>query len=167
MAVGARCGARFGSPDLAAWLPMVVLGLAGLGVLTLRIAPAAIGAAPGEAVTTSSALWLWALAIVPAALAGGTAFPTLAGQLGSGGGGRAYGFEALGALTGGVLVAVLAVFFQYTRTGRALRAVADDGSRARTTVSLPGAGARVEARHTPRTYLDSMQRLYAELGVAA
>ncbi len=104
MATGARCGARFGSHDLAASLPMVVLLLAGMGVIALRIAPAAIGAAPGEAIATGSALWLWALAIVPAALAGGIAFPVLAGELGSTGGGRAYGFEALGALTGGALL---------------------------------------------------------------
>ncbi len=104
MAVGAGSGARFGSHDLAAWLPMVVLLLAGTGVVALRIAPAIIGAAPGESVTTGSALWLWALAIVPASAAGGFAFPALAGQLGSAGGGRAYGFEALGALTGGVLL---------------------------------------------------------------
>ncbi len=111
MAAGAGCGARFGSRDLTAWLPMVVLALAGLGVLAFRIAPAVIGAAPGEAITTGSALWLWALAIVPAALAGGFAFPVLAGRLGSAGGGRAYGFEALGALTGGVLLSFALVHF--------------------------------------------------------
>src|SRR3546814_2912007 len=36
------------------------------------------------------------------------------------------GFDLVAALVGAVLVAVLAVFFQYTRVGRALRAVADD-----------------------------------------
>ncbi len=104
MAAGARAGARFGSVDLATWLPTMVLLLASLGIVALRIAPAAIGAAPGETITTASALWLWALAIVPAAFAGGFAFPALAGALGSTGGGRAYGFEALGALIGGTLL---------------------------------------------------------------
>ena len=36
------------------------------------------------------------------------------------------GFDLIAALVAGVLVAVLAVFFQVTRVGRALRAVADD-----------------------------------------
>ena len=35
-------------------------------------------------------------------------------------------YDLVAALTGGVLVVALALFFQYTRTGRALRAVADD-----------------------------------------
>ncbi len=35
-------------------------------------------------------------------------------------------FDVFAAVAGGVLVAVLALFFQYTRIGRALRAVADD-----------------------------------------
>ncbi len=35
-------------------------------------------------------------------------------------------YDFIAAITGGVLVAALALFFQYTRTGRALRAVADD-----------------------------------------
>jgi branched-chain amino acid transport system permease protein len=35
-------------------------------------------------------------------------------------------FDIIAAATGAVLVAVLALFFQYTSTGRALRAVADD-----------------------------------------
>ncbi|MDX2435607.1 MAG: hypothetical protein QNL88_01040 [Acidobacteriota bacterium] len=106
MAGGARLGIQFGSLRLAAWLPTIVLVLAGLGVVTLRLAPAVIGAAPGEAVTTGSAVWLWALAILPAAIAGGVAFPTLALALGASGGGRAYGFEALGALVGGVLLSI-------------------------------------------------------------
>src|SRR5438552_19156869 len=35
-------------------------------------------------------------------------------------------FDIFGALVDGILVAVLAIFFQKTRIGRALRAVADD-----------------------------------------
>ena len=106
MAAGARLGIRFGSRNLATWLPAAVLALAGLGVIVFRIAPAAIGAVPGEAVTTVSAVWLWILATVPAAVAGGMAFPILAAALGDSGGGRAYGFEALGALVGGVLLSI-------------------------------------------------------------
>lgn len=45
-------------------------------------------------------------------------------------------YDFVAALTGGVLVAVLAVFFQYTRTGRALRAVADD-HQAALSVGIP------------------------------
>ena len=45
-------------------------------------------------------------------------------------------YDLVAALTGGVLVAVLAVFFQYTRTGRALRAVADD-HQAALSVGIP------------------------------
>src|SRR3546814_18503441 len=46
------------------------------------------------------------------------------------------GFDLVAALVGAVLVAVLAVFFKYTRVGRALRAVADDHQAARS-VGLP------------------------------
>lgn len=106
MAGGARLGIHIGSRKLAAWLPTAVLALTGLGVVALRFAPTAIGAAPGETITTGSAIWLWAVAIVPAAVAGGMAFPTLALALGDSGGGRAYGFEALGALFGGVLLSI-------------------------------------------------------------
>lgn len=106
MAGGARLGIHRGSRALAAWLPTIVLALAALGAVALRMAPAAIGAAPGEAVTAVSAVWLWMLAIVPAAVAGGVAFPTLAMALGESGGGRAYGFEALGALCGGVVLSI-------------------------------------------------------------
>ena len=46
------------------------------------------------------------------------------------------GFDLVAALVGAVLVAVLAVFFQYTRVGRALRAVADD-HQAALSVGIP------------------------------
>jgi branched-chain amino acid transport system permease protein len=45
-------------------------------------------------------------------------------------------FDVVAALVGASLVAVLAVFFQYTRTGRALRAVADD-HQAALSVGIP------------------------------
>ena len=45
-------------------------------------------------------------------------------------------YDLIAALTGGVLVTVLALFFQYTRTGRALRAVADD-HQAALSVGIP------------------------------
>ncbi len=106
MAAGARLGVRLGSARLATWLPSLVLILAGLGVVALRAAPAVIGASPGETVTTASAIWLWILAIAPAAGAGGLAFPVLAQSIGIAGGGRAYAFEASGALVGGTLLTV-------------------------------------------------------------
>jgi spermidine synthase len=110
MAGGARLGVRLGSARLAAWLPTLVLILAGLGVVALRAAPAVIGAAPGETVTTASAIWLWIVAIVPAAGAGGLAFPALAQAIGADGGGRAYAFEASGALVGGTLLTIGLVY---------------------------------------------------------
>ncbi len=45
-------------------------------------------------------------------------------------------FDLVAALVGAVLVAVLAIFFQYTRVGRALRAVADD-HQAALSVGIP------------------------------
>ena len=45
-------------------------------------------------------------------------------------------FDIVAGITGGVLVAVLAVFFQKTRIGRALRAVADD-HQAALSVGIP------------------------------
>ena len=45
-------------------------------------------------------------------------------------------YDLIAAAIGAVLVAVLAVFFQYTRTGRALRAVADD-HQAALSVGIP------------------------------
>jgi hypothetical protein len=74
-----------------------------------RAAPAIIGAASGETLTTASAMWLWIAAVLPSAFAGGLAFPILADVLGEGGGGRAYALEAAGALVGGVLVSAAVV----------------------------------------------------------
>lgn len=104
MAAGARLGITIGTSDGAAWLPIVVTVLAGMGMVVLRAAPAILGIAPGEALTTSSAVWLWVLAIVPSAAGGGLAFPALAFAIGPAGGGRAYAFEASGALAGGIFL---------------------------------------------------------------
>jgi len=109
MSVGARIGVRWGSAALARRLPVVVIALAGLGVIVFRAAPALVGASAGEAITTASAAWLWGLAVLPAAVAGGLAFPVLAHVIGGVGGGRAYALEAAGALVGGVLLSVILV----------------------------------------------------------
>ncbi|HSN53881.1 MAG TPA: hypothetical protein VLT32_04385 [Candidatus Sulfomarinibacteraceae bacterium] len=108
MGAGARLAGRSGSASFARGLPVAVLVLCAAGILLFRAAPALLGATPGETLTTLRAAWLWALAVAPAAAAGGAAFPLLAGELGSGGPGRAYALEAIGALAGGlVLTAVL------------------------------------------------------------
>lgn len=101
MGLGSRTGVRFGTQRLATSLPVVVLVLAGIGAVLLRAAPAILGTAPGEALTTWRAVWLWASAVVPAAFAGGLAFPTLAEAFDGSGPGRAYAWEAAGALVGG------------------------------------------------------------------
>jgi spermidine synthase len=102
MGAGARLGLSLDAWRLVRTLPFVVLVLTGVSVLTLRAAPALLGAASGELLTTVSAFWLWAAAVLPPAVAGGLAFPHLAGRVG--GGGRAYAFESSGALVGGMLL---------------------------------------------------------------
>ncbi len=104
MGVGARCGVRWGGQNLARVLPLAVVALAGVGVILFRAAPELTSAAPGETITTWHSLWLWAAAVLPAAAAGGLAFPILAAQLGRAGAGRAYALEALGALVGGLVL---------------------------------------------------------------
>jgi spermidine synthase len=106
MGFGSRLGVRLGTFRLAVPLPAISLGLAAIGVLLFRAAPALLGTAPGETITTWHAVWLWALAVVPAAAAGGFCFPILAGELGSRGPGRAYTLEALGALLGGTMLSM-------------------------------------------------------------
>ena len=106
MSAGARLGVRIGTVGFAIQLPAITLVLAGAGAVLFRAAPAVLGAAPGEAVTTWQAVWLWALAIVPAAAAGGFGFPILAGELGGKGPGRAYTLEAAGALIGGTALSI-------------------------------------------------------------
>ena len=109
VSIGARIGVRWGSPALARRLPVVVIALAAFGVIVFRAAPALVGASAGEAITTASAAWLWVLAVLPAALTGGLAFPVLAHGVGGVGGGRAYALEAAGALVGGVLLSLVLV----------------------------------------------------------
>ena len=106
MGIGARVGVRVGSARLARLLPVLVIALAGAGVILFRAAPALVGATAGESVTTVSAAWLWVVAVLPAAIAGGLAFPILAGEIGGRGGGRAYALEAAGSLVGGVLLSL-------------------------------------------------------------
>jgi spermidine synthase len=111
MSFGSRVGADTGSERLAQVLPVVVLAVAGFGIVLFRAAPALIGAASGETITTASAIWLWIAAITPTAFAGGLAFPILAGTLGASGGGKAYAIEATGALAGGTLLSVILMGF--------------------------------------------------------
>ncbi len=107
MAIGSRLGVRAGGNALGRALAPATLLLTGIGVLLFRAAPALTGAASGETVTAWQAGWLWAAAVVPAALAGGLAFPILAGRLGAEGAGRGYGLEAAGALLGGVALSLV------------------------------------------------------------
>lgn len=107
MAVGSRIGVSRGRITVIHSLPLLSLLVAGAGVVALRAAPAVLGAAPGEAVTTWAALWLWAAAVMPGAIAGGLAFPILAGGLGIAAGGRAYGLEATGSLVGGLALSLV------------------------------------------------------------
>jgi spermidine synthase len=104
MGGGSRCGTRWGSDRLVHTLPILVMFLAGTGVVLFRAAPALTGAAPGETLTTWHAVWLWTMAVLPAAAAGGLAFPILAEGLGDSGAGRAYALEAIGALAGGLVL---------------------------------------------------------------
>jgi len=106
MGAGARLGVRFGTFGSTIPLPAVTLALAGVGAILFRAAPALLGAAPGETITTWHAIWLWALAVIPAATAGGFGFPILAGELGRRGPGRAYTLEAVGALLGGTTLSI-------------------------------------------------------------
>jgi spermidine synthase len=99
---GARIGVRIGTPAVAAWLPAAAVTLAAAGVLLFRAAPALLDTDPGETLTTSHAIWLWAMAVIPCAATAGLAFPILAGELGERGPGRAYALEAAGALAGGL-----------------------------------------------------------------
>jgi hypothetical protein len=109
MGAGSRIGVRLGTGRVASSLPVITLVLAGTGTLLFRAAPAILGAAPGETLTTWHAAWLWALAVIPAAAAGGLAFPILAGALGPRGAGRAYTLEAIGALGGGLVLTFILI----------------------------------------------------------
>jgi len=106
MGAGARLGVRFGTIRATIPVPAVTLVLAGFGAILFRAAPALLGAAPGETITTWHAVWLWALAVIPAAITGGFGFPILAGEFGRQGPGRAYTLEAVGALLGGTVLSI-------------------------------------------------------------
>jgi spermidine synthase len=80
-----------------------MLAAASVGVVLLRAAPTLVGATTGESLTTWYTIWIWIIAVPPAAFAGGLAFPVLAAVPKSGGPGVAYAWEAVGALAGGVL----------------------------------------------------------------
>lgn len=104
MALGARAGVRWGTAAAAEWGPALAAAFAGAGVVLLRAAPALVGASPGEGVVALRAAWVWAAAVVPAAVAGGWCFPALTGRLGGSGiAGTAYALEGLGALAGGLV----------------------------------------------------------------
>ncbi|MFV2072326.1 MAG: hypothetical protein ACC742_06705 [Thermoanaerobaculales bacterium] len=106
MSIGARIGVHTASPLFARLAPVLVIALAGGGIVLFRAAPALGGATAGESITTLSVAWLWVVAVLPAAVAGGFAFPLLAEKIGGPGGGRAYALEASGALLGGVLLSL-------------------------------------------------------------
>ncbi len=82
MGAGARLGVRALPASAAAWLPVLMLTLAAVGVVLLRAAPSLAGTAAGEPLTTLGGAWVWVVAVLPAAVAGGLAFPALAGDLG-------------------------------------------------------------------------------------
>lgn len=104
MAVGAALGVRRGAHAAAAAAPTVLLVVAATGVLLLRAWPSLLAATPGEAPTTWGLAWVWLLAVLPAAIVGGWAFPVLAAALESRrGAGTAYALESAGATVGGVV----------------------------------------------------------------
>lgn len=104
MAAGARAGVRLGTVRFARTAPFLVLILGAGGVLLFRAAPVLAAVGAGVSLTTWRALWLWIAAVLPAAAAGGLAFPILAHELpGTNAAGNAYVREAAGALVGGVV----------------------------------------------------------------
>jgi len=111
MAVGARLGVHVGSSGVVHWLPAATLALCGTGILLFRAAPVLLAVAPGETLTTWRAVWLWAAAVIPAAAVGGMAFPILADDLGDHGPGRAYTLDAIGSLTGGLVLSLVLLPF--------------------------------------------------------
>ncbi len=89
------------------WLALVVVFLAAAGVLLLRAIPALAGITAGETAPGWHAFWVWPVAVLPAALAGGVAFSLLAGRLRGRVPARAYAAEAAGALLGGLVFTFL------------------------------------------------------------
>ncbi len=102
MGIGSWAGVRWGGVRLAASSPALLLLLTAVGVLLMRAAPALVGAAAGEAVATWQAAWVWGIAVLFPAVAGGWCFPVLAeGLTQRASAGLAYSLEGLGALLGG------------------------------------------------------------------
>ncbi len=103
MGLGSWAGARPARRGAVAGGPVLVLLLAGAGVVLLRAAPALTGAGVGEAGTAWRGVWVWAVAIAAPAAAGGWYFPAAAGALAPRGrAGAAYALEAAGATVGGL-----------------------------------------------------------------
>ncbi len=85
MGAGSALASRRARPAAARALPAVSLALVGAGVVLLRAAPLLTGAAAGESGSAWRMAWVWVLAVLPAALAAGFAFPGLvAGARGDG-----------------------------------------------------------------------------------
>lgn len=100
MAAGSWVGSRRGAGRGGEWIAAAVVVLAAGGVALLRAAPALVGAVTGEAIGTARALWVWAAAVLPAAVAGGFGFAALAPATTPA---RAYAVESCGALAGGAV----------------------------------------------------------------
>ncbi len=101
MALGARAGAAARGGRNAAAAPAAVILLAAAGTVLLRAVPALAAGVAGETAPGWRVAWAWVVAVLPAAAAGGWAFPHLAGRLASGPGG-AYALDAAGGLAGGL-----------------------------------------------------------------
>lgn len=134
------------SAGLACWLPTVMIATSALGVMGLRAAPAILGTAAGEPWSLGAGAWLWMLAILPAAAAGGLAFPLLARTARPTSPGVAYAQEGAGALAGGLAFTfVLAPLGSLTTLGAALGVGALCAARrplvVALAVALAGAGA--------------------------
>ena len=103
MGLGAWFGVRRGGRRLAALAPAAVVIFAAAGIALMRAGPALVGAASGEAATTWRGLWVWVLAVMVPAVAGGWSFPVAAADLaGERGAATAYAVESGGAMAGGL-----------------------------------------------------------------
>ena len=102
MGIGSWAGVRWGRAGWAVFAPALLSILTAAGVVLMRAAPALVGATAGEAVATWQAAWVWGLAVLVPALAGGWCFPVLAQSLNhSSPAALAYALEGFGALLGG------------------------------------------------------------------
>ena len=102
VAVGSRAGSGRRPSRLGGWWPALVMLLAGGGVLLLRAIPALAGVTAGETAPAWRVFWIWPAAVLPAAVAGGFAFPAAAAGLDGRVTARAYAAEAAGAVAGGL-----------------------------------------------------------------